>query len=48
MKKQELKYTFHNPNTMGETANHLLKVFVETNANRVETLIRTAANKEDT
>ena len=33
---------------MGETANHLLKVFVETNANRVDTLIRTAANKEDT
>ena len=48
MKKQKLNYIFHNPNTMEATANHLLKVLVEVNTNKVEERIRTAANKDST
>ena len=48
MKKQELNYIFHNPNSMEATANHLLKVFIEMNTNKVEELIITAAKQDST
>ena len=46
MKKRELKYIFHNPNSMEATANHLLKVLIEMNTNKVEELIITAAKQD--
>lgn len=36
MKKPKLEYRFHNPNTEEETADYILKLFVEVNANKVE------------
>lgn len=48
MKKRELKYIFHNPNSMEATANHLLKVLIEMNTNKVEELIITAAKHDST
>ena len=48
MKKRELKYIVHNPNSMEATANHLLKVLIEMNTNKVEDLIITAAKQDST
>ena len=48
MKKRELKYIFHNPNSMEATANYLLKVLIEMNTNKVEELIITAAKQDST
>ena len=46
MKKKELNYRFHNPNTVEETADFLLKIFIEANAGKVERAIREAAERE--
>lgn len=46
MKNQKLNYIFNNPNTADAVANHLLKIFIEANADRVDKLIRAAANKK--
>lgn len=43
MKKRKLNYRFHNPNTAAETADYILKVFMEVNAGKVEAAIREAA-----
>ena len=42
MKKRKLNYRFHNPNTSAETADYILKVFMEVNARKVEAAIREA------
>ena len=42
MKQSELKFSFHNPNTVEDTANYLLKLFVEVNRGKVDDAIRQA------
>lgn len=44
MKKRKLNYRFHNPNTAAETADYILKVFMEVNAGKVEAAIREAVS----
>lgn len=43
MGKQKLNYRFHNPNSVELTADHLLKIFIEANAKKVETAIKEAS-----
>ena len=43
MKKQELNFRFHNPNTAEATANALIKILIEANQKKVEQAIRLAA-----
>ena len=42
MKKQKLNFRFHNPNTAEETANYMVKIFIEANEKKVEQAIRLA------
>ena len=42
MKKQKLNFRFHNPNTAEETANYIVKIFIEANEKKVEQAIRLA------
>ena len=49
MKKTKLNYRFHNPNPADVTADFLLKLLIEVNAEKVERAIEEAALKcEDT
>ena len=43
MKGNPLNYSFHNPNTVEDTANFLVKLFVEVNKGKVDEAIRQAA-----
>ena len=45
-KKRKLNYTIHNPNTVEGTANYLLKVLIEANESKVETVIKNSINLE--
>lgn len=45
MKKRKLEYHFHNPNTAEETADYILKVFIEVNKKKVEEAVKMAANE---
>lgn len=45
MKKRKLNYIFHNPNTPEATADYILKLFIEANASKVESVIRQAAGE---
>lgn len=45
MKKTELNYRFHNPNPADVTADFLLKLLIEVNAEKVERAIEEAALK---
>ena len=45
-KKRKLNYTIHNPNTVEDTANYLLKVLIEANENKVATAIQNSVNLE--
>ena len=45
MKKQKLNYRFHNPNTAEVTADYILKVFIEVNAEKVERVMQEVAEK---
>lgn len=45
-KKRKLNYTIHNPNTVEDTANYLLKVLIEANESKVETAIQNSVNLE--
>lgn len=45
MKKRKLNYRFHNPNTAAATAEHLLKVLIEANTDKVERAIQEAADE---
>lgn len=40
MKKQSLNYRFHNPNTAEATADHIVKILLETNRGKVEQAIQ--------
>ena len=44
MKKYKLNYRFHNPNLAETTADFLLRIMLEVNADKVETAIKNAAN----
>ena len=46
MKKRKLNYIIHNPNTVEDTANYLLKVLIEANESKVETAIQNSVNLE--
>lgn len=43
-KKRKLNYTIHNPNTVEDTTNYLLKVLIEANESRVEMAIQNSVN----
>lgn len=43
MKDKRLNYSFFNPNTVEDTADFLLRLFVEVNRPRVDAAIRRAA-----
>ncbi len=43
MKDRKLNYRFHNPNSEAETADYILKIFIEANAGKVEAAIQEAA-----
>lgn len=45
MKKTKLNYRFHNPNPTDVTADFLLKLLIEVNAEKVERAIEEAALK---
>ena len=45
MKRQKLNYRFHNPNTAEVTADHILKVFIEVNAKKVERVMQEVAER---
>ena len=49
MKKRKLNYRIHNPNPADVTADFLLKVLIEVNAEKVERVIKEAAmmNEEE-
>lgn len=38
-----LNYRFHNPNAVAETADYLLKIFIEANEEKAETALQEAA-----
>ena len=46
MKKRKLNYRFHNPNTAEVTANYLVKILVEVNAEKVERAIEIAMERQ--
>lgn len=46
MKKRKLNYRFHNPNPLDVTADFLLKVLIEVNAEKVEKAIAEVALQE--
>ena len=45
MKETKLTYSFFNPNTVEDTANYLLKLFVEVNQRKVDEAIRRATQE---
>ncbi len=45
--KCELKYTFHNPNSVEKTAEVLVKLFVEANKPKVDEAVKSLAEKGD-
>ncbi len=46
MKERKLNYRFHNPNTAVVTADYLLKILIESNAEKVEKAMQDAASQE--
>lgn len=47
MKKRQLNYRFHNPNSAAETADYLLKILIEANTEKVQSAIQEAAAAPD-
>ncbi len=47
MAKIVLNYTFNNPNSVEDTAEMLLKLFIEANKPRVEEAIKNAVNNSE-
>lgn len=43
MKERKLNYRFHDPNPAAVTADYILKIFIETNAGKVEAAIQRVA-----
>ncbi len=47
MAKCELKYTFHNPNSVENTAEVLVKLFVEANKQKVDEAVKNIAEEDE-
>ena len=47
MSKVTLKYKFNNPNSVEDTAEMLLKLFIEANKAKVEEVIKNAVNDSE-
>ena len=47
MAKISLKYKFNNPNSVEDTAEMLLKLFIEANKTKVEEVIKNAVNDSE-
>ena len=45
VKKRKLNYRFHNPNPEADTAEYILRVFVEANMGKAEQVIRSAVRQ---
>ena len=45
MSKKKLNYRLHNPNPDSQTANYILKVFLESNRPKVENAVQQAAQE---
>lgn len=45
LSKRKLNYRFHNPNAREETADYIVKLFVEVNKNKVERVIQEETDK---
>ena len=45
MKERKLNYRIHDPNPAAVTADHLLKVLIEANMNKVESALREVAER---
>ena len=45
MSKKKLNYRFHNPNPDSQTANYILKIFLESNRPKVENAVQQAAQE---
>lgn len=45
MKQRKLKYRFHNPNSVEDTANYLCKILIEANRGKVERAMEEAASR---
>ena len=45
-KKRKLNYTIHNPNTVEDTANYLLKILIAANESKVEMAIQNSVDLE--
>lgn len=46
MKERKLNYRFHNPNTAAVTADYLLKILMESNAEKVEKAMQEGTSQE--
>lgn len=44
MKKRKLNYRFHNPNTVEDAADYILKIMIEANQEKVRQAVHTAAS----
>ena len=44
MDKRKLNYTFNNPNSVEDTAEQLLKLFIEANKQKVDEIIKNAVD----
>ncbi len=47
MQKRKLNYRFHDPNPAAETADYLLKLFLEVNQEKVRLAMQAAADTAD-
>ena len=43
MKERKLNYRFHNPNSAAVTADYILNVFIESNKDKVDEMVRNEA-----
>lgn len=48
MSKKKLNYRFHNPNPGLQTANYILKIFMDANREKVEQAVQQAAQEVQT
>lgn len=46
MRKTKLNYRFHNPNSLAETTDYILKIFLEVNEKKVEAAIKKAVEEK--
>lgn len=47
LKKTELKFHFHNPNTKEETADYILKILLKANKRKLDRILRETEGKRE-